>query len=87
LETPVEIVIRTEGTETVVKPEAGTSGTVPAALQQGTVGADARSGISAGSAPTPPGPTGVPTVNVAATEPPRAATGADQPAGEAPALS
>jgi hypothetical protein len=82
----VEIVIRTEGTETVVKPQAGSSGTAPAAPPPGTVGAEARSGISAGAAPTPPGPTGVPPVNVAATEPPRAATGADQSAGEAPSL-
>jgi hypothetical protein len=83
----VEIVIRSQGTETVVKPEAGTAGTAPATAQQGSTPAAGATGMSAGPAPSPPGSTGAPPVNVAATEVPRAPASADQSAGEAPSLS
>jgi hypothetical protein len=73
----MEIVIRTDDGETVANPPSG-SETSPA---QAT---DARTGTNAGEAPSPPDQGGVPPANVAATEPPRAATGADQSAGAAP---
>ena len=83
----MEIVVRTDNTETVVRPEASAQGTSPGAAPQAPAGMDARGATSAGEAPSAPGQSGVPPANVAATEPPRAATGADQSAGGAPALS
>jgi hypothetical protein len=82
----VEIVIRSQGTETIVKPEAGAPGMDPATAPQGGTPAAGLTGMSAGPAPSPPGSTGAPPVNVTATEVPRAAASADQSAGEAPSL-
>jgi hypothetical protein len=78
----MEIVVRTGDAETVVRPETGSAETTPGGLSV----ADAGTAKNAGAAPSSPGEVGVPPANVAATEPRRAATGADQSAGEAPQL-
>jgi hypothetical protein len=77
----MEIVVRTGDAETVVRPETGSAGT-----PGGMSAADAGTAKNAGAAPSSPGEVGAPPANVAATEPRRAATGADQSAGEAPQL-
>ena len=75
----MEIVVRTGDGETVVRPETGSAAGASGA-------ADAGSAKNAGAAPSSPGEGGLPPANVAATEPPRVATGADQSAGGAPQL-
>jgi hypothetical protein len=69
----MEIVVRTGEAETVVRPQGGSAETAGAAT-------------NAGTAPSGPGESGMPPANVAATEPRRAASAADQSAGEAPQL-
>jgi hypothetical protein len=83
----MEIVVRTDNTETVVRPEASGQGALPGAAPPAPAAVDARGATSAGEAPSAPGQSGAPPANVAAAEPPRAATGVDQSAGAAPGLS
>lgn len=83
----MEIIVRTDNTETVVRPEGSSADAPPAGSSQQPAVADARGATSAGPAPTAPGETGVPQANVGETEPPQAATAADQSAGAAPGLS
>ena len=83
----MEIIIRTDGTETVVQatePGAATAATdVPAELaaRAAAVGA-----TNAGAAPTAPGTTGAPPVNITAASPDQLAPGdaAGESAGAAP---
>ena len=80
----MEIVVRTDTAETVVRPESG-SGQSASGASGGTP-ASAGAATSAGPAPSGPDSTGAPPANVAASEPPRSRTAADESAGAAPEL-
>ena len=83
----MEIVIRTAETGTTVSSRSADSAAAPEGPPQVSLAVDAVATINAGPAPTPPDQSGAPPANVAATEPPRPVSSADQSAGAAPSLS